>query len=806
MRFPDLRVARRQMAAAPLHTLASLGGLALAVAACLLLATLILERLLPDATLQDPERIVLIDFKGNMPGRQEDWFLRTPFAFHGELKRAGAPLTDVGRYLEAERTLRRAGPSVEDEGRPVRTAALDAELASLFALQSLRGDARQALARPDQLVVTADVARRLFGRVDVLGEALTLGTHTLHVGAVIRTPTARHPVQAEVLLNFDSPAAGLSEDLKTAWFWVSGQVWGRLAPGVSAAQAGAVAQGLLDHSPVIKELPPDWVAGGRKAGFMRALPLSERGFEGRLGQQQRQVLAALLGAGLLLGLLALVNAVNLGGVRMLQRQREIAIRQSLGAGPGGLLGLALAEAGLQALIAVGLGWLMAWLLAPWMAGQLELPQPDVLSGPGLLLCAGLFVLITLVVAAYPAWLCRRLRCAEALQGRLGGEGRSGRWLRRLFGALQFGCALLVVAMALLVWAQNRHVLARDLGYELPGLHALTLPAGTTRTKLEAFQQALRALPGVRGSSWAQWIPGSGRMEQEALIERLERQVTLRRQIVDGDFLDLYRVRLLAGQVGRPSTAEPRLVIDADAARALGWTRPEEAVGQTVQDQLRGLDQARKHSRIVAVVEHLALESTREPRLPQGFLLQDPPESGTPADGPGVLLLRSSPAFDAAQVHALWRRQFPSAPLRLERLEEALLEPYTQDLRLGHLVALCAGLALAIAGFGMYALAAHLVQRHAREIVLRKLHGASTWQSLRRLGRELALLLLAGALIGLPLSWLLGRIYLGGFADQAALGVWPQGIALGGLLAVALLASLRHGLKAVALRPIAVLQD
>ena len=804
MPFIDLRVARRQMAAAPLHTLASLGGLALALAACLLLGTLIAERLLPDRQLQDPDRIVLIDFKGNMPGRQEDWFLRTPFAFYDALRQAQAPLENLGRLLISQRTLRRADQGAPDEGRDVQAAAMDPALARLFGLQALHGDPMQTLARPDQIVVTEAFARRSFGRSDVLGQALLLGQTPVRIGAVVRTPSPRHPVQAELMVGFEHPAAGVREELKTAWFFMNGQVWGRLAPGSSAAQVGALAQSLLDHSPVIAQLPPDWVAEGRKAAFMRALPVSQRGFEGSLGQTQKQVLSALLAAALLLCPLALVNAVNLGGVRMLQRQREIAIRKSLGSSPAGLVGLTVAEAALQAALAGASGLLLAWLLAPWMAGVLALPVPEIVSWPTVLLALGLVLLNTLAIAAYPAWLAWRLRCAEALQGRLGGEGRSGPWLRRMFAGLQFGSALLVLAMGLTVWGQNRHVLQRELGYQPLGLQALTLPQGTTRLQLEAFRQALSLQQGVQAMAWTEWILGSGREEQEALLERPPHQATLRMQSVDADFFALCQVRPLAGRIEPPSSAEQRVVIDTLAARALGWQQPQDAVGQLVQEQARGLDQAVQHSRIVAVVEHLALESTREPRRPTVFRLQAPPE--TAGDGSaGVLKVRSSRPLDEASLKALWSRHFPQRALRLENLSDTLMEPYDQDLRLGRLVALCALLALAIAGFGIYALSAHLVQRHAREIVLRKLHGAGSWQALRSLGRELLLLLATGAVVGLPLSWAVAQRYLGGFADRAELGLWPQALALAVPLTVALLASLRHGRLALALRPIDALR-
>ena len=159
----------------------------------------------------------------------------------------------------------------------------------------------------------------------------------------------------------------------------------------------------------------------------------------------------------------------------------------------------------------------------------------------------------------------------------------------------------------------------------------------------------------------------------------------------------------------------------------------------------------------------------------------------------------------AWIAPIWKRYAPDHPLQLEAVEEAMQEPSRADLRLAELVTASSVLALALAGFGVYALAAFLVQRHARELVLRKLYGASAGQALTRLLREFAGLLLIAALLALPLSWWLGQSYLSQFADRA-MGLWPQALALLGLLLVSLIASLHHGLQAMAMRPVLALKS
>ena len=111
MRLLDLRVAARQLRAEPLNAAVLILGLALALATCYLLAVLLGERLSPDPALQEPERIVLIDFHGNMPGRQEDWFLGAPFVFKQALQEAQAPVGLLTRV--SDDTLTRGGCVLE---------------------------------------------------------------------------------------------------------------------------------------------------------------------------------------------------------------------------------------------------------------------------------------------------------------------------------------------------------------------------------------------------------------------------------------------------------------------------------------------------------------------------------------------------------------------------------------------------------------------------------------------------------------------------------------------------------------------
>ena len=133
------------------------------------------------------------------------------------------------------------------------------------------------------------------------------------------------------------------------------------------------------------------------------------------------------------------------------------------------------------------------------------------------------------------------------------------------------------------------------------------------------------------------------------------------------------------------------------------------------------------------------------------------------------------------------------------------ESYKQDLRMVKILGAASLVALALAASGIYVLSAYTVQRSRREIVIRKLYGASNGAIARRLGREFGLTVAVAALIGLPVAALAIRFYLAGFAEHAPFGHWPLVAAVGLALVAALAATARHMAVAMRMSPVQALR-
>ena len=123
-----------------------------------------------------------------------------------------------------------------------------------------------------------------------------------------------------------------------------------------------------------------------------------------------------------------------------------------------------------------------------------------------------------------------------------------------------------------------------------------------------------------------------------------------------------------------------------------------------------------------------------------------------------------------------------------------------------MLACATGVVFALAAFGIYVLAANSVQRRAREIVLRKLHGAGRAAIGALVGREFLLLTGVAALVGLPPAALAIQHYLAPFVERTPLGGWAPAAALAIALMIVAAATARHTLAAMRISPARALRD
>ena len=146
-----------------------------------------------------------------------------------------------------------------------------------------------------------------------------------------------------------------------------------------------------------------------------------------------------------------------------------------------------------------------------------------------------------------------------------------------------------------------------------------------------------------------------------------------------------------------------------------FAKPHAALGQTLQ--FKDWDGKVRSQRIVGIAPEVRFDSLHAAPAPIAYEVRS-------ADLVLTVRARAGVAQAERALRAQWPKYFPDGILKVQRAGDILAANYAEDARLAKLLGIASAIALAIAAFGAYALAAHTVQRRAKEIVLRKLYGAS----------------------------------------------------------------------------------
>ena len=802
MNLRDFRIGWRLLVKEPAYSAVVVLGLAVGIAVCFLLLGFVRHSFSYDEHVPERERVFQLQQRWNLALLGNEWGADTSLPALDAALASGQPVLGtafLGRGLSV-----RVGNRIVGIG----VTLVDRDFEKIFAPRVLAGDLRAALTRPEALALTADTALKVFGRIDAVGRTLQGDGQTYVVAAVVAAPPAATTMSFEALAGRGSTImpADVRDAITRTWGRSAGRVYLKLLPGADAgAVLDALRRGLRASALVRRDYVQQVAAlGGRDLIDYRLQPIADVYLAPDVHDLlaphgNRQGVIGLGAVAILVLLLAATNYVNLATVRTLARQREIAVRKVLGASAQAVARQFLAESVLVCLLATALGLLLAWLLLPVFSDLVQ-RRLDGMFGPAPLAATlALGVLLGLAAGAYPTWSALGVRATAALAGRGASETARGLWVRRALTALQFGVAIGLTATTLAVAWQTRYASTLDPGFDTAPLLMFPADNDMRDPRTRALRDALARLPGVAGVAVSH-LPFSVGHNIVTLRRAGGTATDINLYAVSPEFFDVYGVKPVAGRLYSPALDKlndnDRVVINAAAARQLGFPTPRDAVGQMVTNG----DGGGKPMRIVGVAPDLRHRSARDGQQPSVFYLNE---------HVGGFTVRCSGDVDAVRraILALWPRYFPNEGLDVVRTSALITDIfYADDLRLARLLAAASAIATAIAAFGIYVLAAYTVRRREKEIVLRKLYGAGHAAIARLVVREFAALVGAGALLGLPFAWVAIQRWLGGFTERAPIGAWTLAAALLVAGVVALVSTLRHALAAVRIRPAAALRE
>jgi putative ABC transport system permease protein len=807
MKLKDFRIGWRTLVQEPAYSLVVVLGLGIGFAASLLLFGFVHYSWQYNRHVPGVENVYVVKQRNNVDPKAP-WFDQGPMLLRMAATKVPG-VVDATAFLPSRPDHMGLTVSLDGQLRRLNSLTVLPGFAEILGLQTLQGDLQAALDQPGSFAITDEAAQRLFGTTNVLGRPLLADGNLLRVGAVLRAPPANTTIPFETLLGMNSV---LAKDVRDEMLTGKEGWWGKLLvrvhPGASVPAITTALQQAVDHAPKVQDQPPEVKQrlGSRKVMDVALAPLGDAYFDQEVaqnfiaasGDRGNPVVIAGLGAiAVLILALAAINYVNLAAVRVLRRQREVALRKVLGASMRQIVLQLVAESMLVAMVATGLGLLLAWMALPVFSELVDRKLDGMLSpanvGAGLVLG----VLLGALTAAYPAWIAIRIRPSQVLAGRADTESRRGMQLRRVMTVVQLSTAMGLASITLAIAWQTGFAMRAFPGFDAAPLLIVDLPEQVKySTKARGLVAALSAQPGVAGVAISDDAVGR---HNDTWRRDLKRpggaSASMEIKMVSANFFEQYRIkpdagRLFDSRLDKDDDPLP-LILNAIAARELGFASPAAAVGQTLL--FTGFDKKVIHRRIIGIAPQLKFQSLREAPVAMAYEL---------STGGITLSVRSTGSLSQVErsAQSVWPKYFPDAIMKTRPAKDILAANYAEDARMAKLLAIATGIALAIAAFGTYVLSAHTVQRRAKEIVLRKLYGASRRDVGLLVVREIGTLTLVSAIIGLPLAAVAIERYLATYVEHAPIGYWTMLLALASTLAIALVAVARQAWRAVRMMP------
>lgn len=766
----DVRYAVRMLRRAPGFTLVAVLTLALGIGATTAIFSVVRGVLLRPLPFAAPERLVRI-WQAS-PSQSLVRGTLSPLDFE-DWKGRQRSFEDMGSWWYVEGM---SGSDLSGDGEPQRvpTAFVSDGFFSTLGVAARLG--RGLLPEDHQpgrdtvAVISYGLWQRRFGGdPSVLGRTLTLDgvPHTV-VG--VMPPAFAFPSERVDLWISQSRIAEDSIPRLRQVRWVS--VVGRLKPGVSLDSVRSELNGLA------KQLADEYPATNLQFTGATVVPLHEA-----LTGDVRVGLLVLLGAVAFLLLIACVNVANLMLTRSTARERELAVRAAMGAGPGRLVSQLLTESLVLALLGGALGLMVAvWgtdLLLAFSVKQLPRLQEVRVDGAVLVFALGATLFTGVLFGLMPALRAGSPRLAPALRSGRSLVGGGGVRLRSALVVTEVALAVVLAAGAGLAVRSLVSLLSVDPGFHPQGAVVVSFSVPSSHPSSQYIGEVLervRAVPGVQVAGTAKNLPLEGSGESYPVLLADQPLVT-EADAPRANFLhvsnDYFRVLGIPLLRGRAFTSQDNdkapsvLVINEAFARR--FFPGEDAVGKVFQ----GGDV------VVGVVGDVRQESLAEPAPPMAYIhvLQN-------GRGNVNLMVRGEGAplqLAAAVRQAIWSLNPEQTITRITTLEDVVGESVSRPRLITALLGLFAVLALVLGAVGIYGVLAYTVGQRQREIGIRLALGARPQEVLRMVLKSGMGLAGTGVALGVAGALVLSRVM-----SSILYGVAPHDPLTFGMVAVLLL--------------------
>lgn len=779
-----LKIAWRSLLRQKLYSIIKIGGFAIGIAACMLIALYVQQELSYDRHYKDKDRIFRVVRASTFKG-QHSINVHFPAPFARAMQEDFMEFERVGRY--------NAVPffgAVENEIRRIDQPEstyesgfiyMDQEMLDILQPDFIAGSPGQALVTPNTIVITKSKAQKYFPHEDPLGKVFMLNDDEKRqytvTGVIEDAPVTSH-LQYDFIMTLSGKE--FYEGEQSNWSNTNYPTYVKLRPGVDPQLMGKRLSASIDKyflPEAIKSGEPSAIAWTKSLSFelqpVDEIYLNLDAVDDGLSHGEVRYIGLFTGIALFILIIACINFINLSTARSANRAKEVGLRKVVGSLKRNLIGQFLTESIVLSIISFIVGLLMTTAAVRYFSLLFGKSLSFQLQSywwvlPLLAACA---IGVGLIAGLYPAFYLSSFKPSEVLKGNKSlGVKYSG--LRSSLVVFQFTVSVVLIVSTLIISRQMDYMLNKKLGFDkeqvllLQGTHTLN-------DKITTFKDELLRVPGVSSATISAYLPGGERNQNQFSIvgqpRIMEQTVAAQRWQVDHDYVKTLGLELLEGRDFSAEIASDSqaCIINRSMAKALNIKDP---IGTVITNGYFKLP-------IIGIIEDFHAESLRNNIEPLCLQIGRSPE---------VIAVKINTSDMSALIPAIsnvWKKFSLHQPIRYTFLDETYARMYDDVQRMGNIFKSFAILAVVVAGLGLFALSTFMIEQRNKEISIRLVLGASLNNILKLVSLNYIKLVLIAIALATPLSILLMKEWLAEFAYRIDI-TW-QVFLIAGIISVAI---------------------
>jgi putative ABC transport system permease protein len=680
---------------------------------------------------------------------------------------------------------------------------------NIFDFKLLEGDRATALTAPRSVVLTEDMAKKIYGISSVVGRTLKTDRDSMPytiTGILQNFPSNSH-ISFNLIFSESSITSQRYQDfINTDWASNTYPTYLELDKNADVVKATQKLNQLVAANRTDNN-------GGKSTLSLqpiKSIHFHSAGIDGTPAERKGNLTYIYVFSivALFVLLIACINYMNLTTARFASRGKEIAVRKVAGAARSNLVSQFLSEAFVIAIIALILALATAKLLLPSFNTFAE-KQLALTASTDYRIWLGIFITVIVVglfAGAYPALFQSGLKPFLLLKNKVQ-QGKGHLSLRRGLVVFQFSLSIIMIIATLVVFLQMKYVNTTNMGFNKEQLLVVDINSGAVRRGAETIKNEYAKLAAVKSVSVTSRVPGEWKVIPKVKVRRQGSGAEgndMYFMATDDQFLKTFEVSLLKGRNFSAANLSDSsaIIINETAASMLGIKEPSEQMIEIPSVDFSGnvdnLDNPFT-ARVVGITKDFNFRSLREKVAPMILAHQNNPVHSI--DYFTARITTDNTEQTLQQLEGILHKTDANHLFEYNFLDKQWDIFYREDQKRETIFLAIAVMTILIACLGLFGLATYAAEQRIKEIGIRKVLGASIIQLIAMLSKDFLKLVIIAAIIAIPMAWWMMESWLNDFAYRTKMYWWIFVIAGSVALLIALCTVGLKALKAAIVNPV-----